>query len=452
MKPADCREFYERRDPRTTQYLGHPLDGALPVRVVVGDAEGSSRAGQVLVLSLLNQLARIHRSVTLELHDRRTPLLVAGPAGASTLEEAAVTLMESIDPCGKFECSIAPIEGEVVVAVTSLNCVKADVFAGASGAIGMIDTCAIPSDLMSPGALRGAAVASCLAASAALRVHLGRAIAPLRLSAWNYLAGADASAGPDSLVRGELGRVLLIGAGAVSSALAYWLQWLELDAHWVVVDPDRVELHNTNRGLLFTAADAGWPAGTARSKAVVVANALRGTPFTSWYDDCPAVQDQCDLALCLANARSVRTELAQRNLPVVLHATTGGEWQAALHRHIAGRDDCPRCRTGDSRAATFACSESKLGVGGAERSPDAALPFLSAAAGLMLATALERLAAGELSHGDTNVWRWYLDSAGRGGVLPGRAKCQSDCSVWLPRHLRRQLHASSRWAHLDAGA
>jgi hypothetical protein len=59
-----------------------------------------------------------------------------------------------------------------------------------------------------------------------------------------------------------------------------------------------------------------------------------------------------------------------------------------LHRHIAGIDDCVFCRAGEILPVTFGCSTSEVVNPVGQRS-DAALPFLSAASGLMLATLLQ---------------------------------------------------------------
>jgi hypothetical protein len=58
----------------------------------------------------------------------------------------------------------------------------------------------------------------------------------------------------------------------------------------------------------------------------------------------------------LANGRDVRTLVAQRGEPLLLHATTSPNWTAELHRHRPERDDCPRCRIPEDAVTDFDCS------------------------------------------------------------------------------------------------
>lgn len=73
--------------------------------------------------------------------------------------------------------------------------------------------------------------------------------------------------------------MLLVGAGAVGSALCYWLAELGVTGQWSVADSDPAELHNTNRSLGLLAADAGWPDTAPANKAVAAASLLGAEPF-----------------------------------------------------------------------------------------------------------------------------------------------------------------------------
>ena len=94
-----------------------------------------------------------------------------------------------------------------------------------------------------------------LAAKAALRFET----APTILSAWNFGTSADADPGPAENPPIDIGRGLMVGAGAVAAAAVYWLMQWGSSSPWTIIDHDRVALHNTNRGLLFFPNDAGWP-------------------------------------------------------------------------------------------------------------------------------------------------------------------------------------------------
>ncbi len=207
----------------------------------------------------------------------------------------------------------------------------------------------------------------------------------------------------------DVGSVLVLGAGAVASALAYWARELETgDEPWDFVDGDLSLLHNTNRCLTMTAQDTSWAGVTPTSKAEAIARAVGGRPHVQWYDEwLPEHQARHDVVLCLANERGVRPFVAGRGEPLLLHATTSANWTAELHRHLADRDDCPACRLPDTRTATPMCATGPVEPTKPD-SPDAALPFLSAAAGLLLAAALANLADGHIEQGMFNHWQWDL--------------------------------------------
>lgn len=96
-----------------------------------------------------------------------------------------------------------------------------------------------------------------------------------------------------------------------------------------------------------------------------------------------------DIVLALANDRGVRSALQARQPTYLLHATTSANWQAQVHRHVAGLDDCIDCRI-PPEAPRLQCSTSAL-QSQAGRRADPALPFLSGSAALMLAVLLARL-------------------------------------------------------------
>lgn len=95
------------------------------------------------------------------------------------------------------------------------------------------------------------------------------------------------------------------------------------------------------------------------------------------------------------------------------------------------------------------CSRVEIeGATGQEESQDAALPFLSAASGLMLVSAIHRLQAGELANMSSNNWDF---AAVRGMARKRHLECRDDCSIWVSPEIRKRMNASLRWEHLDEG-
>jgi len=272
-------------------------------------------------------------------------------------------------------------------------------------------------------------------------------------SLWSFGRSSQALQGPP-LVATDLGDVLMVGAGAVAAALVYWFSFLPISGRWDIVDHDEVQLDNTNRGLLFTAEDAGWEGHSRQKKASVLARYLEHVqPHDCWFDEFEAGGRRWDLILPLANERKVRGLLQASHPPLMIHATTSPNWQTQLHRHRPGRDRCLPCRLPDTNLPPPACAAAPLSVPdlGQERPPDAALPFLSAAAGLLLAADLVRLGLGgyESEYGNLFTLDWFGDM-GRPTVR--HEQCQPGCPGWGDPAVRYMLNSSTRWYALDQEA
>lgn len=442
-----CEEFYRDRDARTGEYLGSGFVPRKTVAIHVGTTAGCSAVGQHLALSMTNLLARVHRRIHFAVSADPCPVATKTFGTGTTLTDALVDLARSIDPCGVFTVGSDP--GDINIGVAPDGPVKCDWYLGADRSLAHLAREQVPvgSDV---GSMRGAALAACLGASAALKAEVGLPIVPRTLSAWNYAEDDEADAGPAMLDPIDVGRVLVVGAGAVASALTYWLWRWGVCGEWTIVDADIVKLHNTNRGMLFLPRDAGWPTAQPKRKSELLATFLpnaEGVP--AWYDEAAAIGDrQFDVVLLLANDRNVRHFVSHRNATVMLQATTGRNWLSQLHRHVAGQDDCPSCRLDDVKEPRFSCSTGATIPGPRGERNDSALPFLSAASGLMLATLLQRLQAGALLDTGRNNWRWDFFSAHRMATA-GRSACIEACRNWYSRSVRRQINAGSRWAHLD---
>lgn len=442
----DCAQFYQQRDLRTREYIGNERFDAPPVHVATDSRTVESTSGQLALLALANQLARVHRRITFSLPSSPVPLCVPYPFSRSTLADTLLAMVRRIDPCGDFRIG-NPTGLHVSIGIGANLSSQFDWYIGADRALATLSTS--PAEFSAfPSTLRGAALASCLGAAAVLRTVVGLESKSRTVSCWNYAEGGAAAPGPAEIEILDVGRVLMVGAGAVAAALVHWLIVFGIEGEWTIVDKDLVALHNTNRGLLFMPADAGWPDGPRRSKAELLASFISGSKWApEWYHESELVNRDHDVVLGLANDHDVRHYIASRNATVTLHATTGRNWLSQLHRHITGLDDCIWCRAGEVTEPIFACSTGDVPLPAGERT-DAALPFLSAASGLMLATALQRLQSGELANDECNDWRWDFDSTHR-MASAGFRKCREACSRILPPSVRREINRKSRWANLD---
>ena len=438
---TDEERFYLERDRRTREC--GVVDGLdQPVRVVVGSSVANSPAGQAMVLALVNMLARIHRHLQLEVPpvDLLRPTLVP----AKRLDEAAVSLAKAINP---FIHLNGPESSHHAIGLGSDAPPGLPWYAGADGQVAMIDRQPLPFQQTDSMTL-GAGLVACLAAATILRQVLGHDLRLVSLSTWNFRDRIDAAREPDLPGPVDVGDVLLIGAGGVGSCLAYWLREFGIVGNWHVLDGDEAILHNTNRCLGLLVRDTGWPDGSPRNKAVAAAELFGAFPHPVWYDGFDHDSFKPDLILPLANERNVRHAVACRGEPVILHATTSRTWEAQLHRHLPGRDDCITCRMPDPKSQVqLSCATVALEKAG-QPSTDAALPFLSATAGLLLLSGLYRLQLGELSAGRNNFWAVCFRDVRRHS-RPAIFTCQEGCTTTLPGRVRRRIHAGRRWSGLD---
>lgn len=473
--------FYAARDQRTLQY-GATVDALTrPVTLIIDSAAATTADGQAVARALIDMLARVHRQVRIV-----APEVVM--AGDQTLGRRLAELAAQIDPFQNTER--APHADELVVLVAGRAAPNLDECDSGTGIPGGADVVATwwggrgevhiggvspiaysdmrhtpdsteprigqaADPIVEADHLLGACTAACLAAAAVFGLALGSAPEPTAINMLERTAGADASpasiAGPI-----EIGDVQVVGAGAVAHALAYWAREYRVVGEWEFVDGDLAEIHNTNRCMAMTTASAGWPNGVASGEAdhkvTSVAAIIDAVATPTWFDELPADRKRRDLVLVLANERNVRTEVASMGEPLLLHATTSPNWTAELHRHVADVDDCPGCRIPETARPSFGCS-SGAAVPGSDGSGDAALPFLSAAAGLMLAVALldlghrQTLLAGRFNH-------WPLNMSLIGNTWQRVPHPGGRCPHTQPAAVRATVQAAEprRWDYLDRTA
>jgi hypothetical protein len=446
-----ARAFYAARDRRTLEYGATEAALNRPLSLSIEAELAGTPSGQVALLALVDMLFRVHRNIRLDLPPTDT-------TASDRLEKLAFAAAVAIDPFQ--DPRREPIDGELRLHLTTTpETTDADVVGTWSGGRGEVHVHgARPGGPASPphgddGDLLGAATAACLVAAATFAlVHEGDP-SPTAINLLIRTSGSDATeattVGPV-----DVGSVDVIGGGAVGHALTYWANVFGVAGRWEVIDGDDAEIHNTNRCMGMTVADAGWPDGVPTGqplkKAVTAARNGGAVARPFWYDELPVDRPRPDLVLVLANERGIRETVAQSGEPLLLHATTSPNWTAELHRHVPGRDDCPACRIPSKTQATFLCSEGPTNPNDQD-SRDAALPFLSATSGLILCAALLDLTSGRrVLEGRTNHWLIHLE-------LPAGPPVQtaihrgSQCRHHLASGVRRAIQAEDprRWDSVD---
>lgn len=389
----NAEEFERRFNSRTLSYTSRPTDDERPVVVEITET-AHNPAGHLMATSLANLLVRAHRRLVFR-GELDRGLLCRSPFGHRSLAQATVGLAEDIRPTADVWTSDEELDEDPLIELSiggpgemALGATGWVAELGGEGAIGADE-----------GSLFGAMLAACLGARAAFARLLGEDSGALRVSLWDPRGGGD---GPSVTPPLSLGNVLQVGAGGVGGALDLWLASLGSDGEIVIVDGDLVEIENLNRQLIFIAADAGIRDGKLCNKAGAAAARLGSgaTPSRAWYGEVDAIVERnYDIVLPLANEYGAREALQDRRPPALLHATTGANHQAQLHRHLPGLDDCIRCRL-PGQAARTACSTATLP---GPEAGDAALPYLSGLAGLLLLTSMVKQSLGLLADEPHNL-------------------------------------------------
>lgn len=194
--------------------------------------------------------------------------------------------------------------------------------------------------------------------------------------------------------------LLMLGAGSVGSASAYFLTQLNILANVDISDADIVKVENFSRSPLFGKSTylAFKPSAVASSLA---GTTIAVTPINTWWDEHTGANvGKYDIVLPLANERGIRWNVQSSVPPLMIHASTGGSWNVNFGRHIPGRDDCLADRFSafmDAERAPMACAQGEVEVAPAVKI-DASLPFLSFWAGFLVAADVARVEIMDYPH------------------------------------------------------
>lgn len=211
---AEARRFYAERDRRTIEYFGSAAPN--PVALWIGRDVSRDAVGQQCILTAVNMMARVHPHLILAVTD--APLRVRDPIfAASTLCDAVAAQAKAIDPYISIEFG-EPLDDVVAVGI-GCDGVPTDLqaYVGVLGATAL--RAESPQPLDHRGLTLGADMASCLAAASVFRQLHDLTMWFGGFSVWDLCESEDAT-GPDTLPFLDVGDVLVVGSGAVGSALS----------------------------------------------------------------------------------------------------------------------------------------------------------------------------------------------------------------------------------------
>ncbi|RUV90113.1 hypothetical protein EOA75_22745 [Mesorhizobium sp. M1A.F.Ca.IN.022.07.1.1] len=391
----DQQQFYDQLNDRMRRYGASPLDPARVITITASPDYLDSYDGQVAALVACNLLGRLSPSVQIGFPDIAIHRHL--PWAGRSLVGHALDGMRAANPCGSygsrplaagdFRFHLGPDGHEAVVHGSGWN---AYIGPGPS-----------PLPLVASGAGVGAAMAVVLGAAHLFRTRFGPMTDSFACNVWDWTDIPERV--EFSPVEASLGHVMTVGLGSVGSAANYFLALATRDFSASLIDHDRVGIHNITRSPIFTDAHAEMDL----AKVEAVAAFLRGAGVTNVAVDPAALHESArwrlresgsiDVLISAANEFNVRYHIEMGFPPIQLYATTGRNWQATLMRHVPGVEACSLCLfPPDEKFAPTACATDgaagpQMTVDG-ERA-DAALPFLSFAAGLMTAAEVLKLTA-----------------------------------------------------------
>lgn len=453
--PTSAEEFYRQRDDRTERASGVGRFAGATVSVSIGAREARRPSGQVLLLLTVNLLARWCRRIVLD-----APAVGIDPGllrdlgltAGTTLDAAALALARAADPFGSFESGGARA-GMIQLHVGPDRTGEAFNLLG-RGWLALCGDAALRGDDEPDETRLGAVLAACVGTAWAFRAALGHAPLPsaVRLSLFDFGAGAAAGTGPVP-PNPSVGRVLLVGCGAVGSAIAYLWPLAGLRGELILVDADGVEVSNLNRSPLFRAGDVG--ADKVDAVAAHLARCGRGAErIPAWFDEAleqGIMTPRPDVVIPAANERNVRERIQYQVPPLQIYGTTGRNWDVFLGRHRPLREDCLVCRFPRRKAPgpAMACATASLPTASRapDGAPDVALPFASTAAAVLAVAELVKAAGARATPGPNFVALDFLGALD--GFFVEQRSPVAGCLCGMQREVWQRLNGTTRFHQIS---
>lgn len=282
---------------------------------------------------LLNILCRLQRVVNLvriscpaeiDAVPRMSPLIIDGQRLQQALKSGALAIGSS--PQGFASVDLAGHEAsDIVISVGFEFCADATFCAIGNGLCGGIfDRPVSGPDRYSETTI-GPYIAACLAAGEVFRlVRLNDYVPERQL----FLSAADYSHGrvptwSDLKIENEIQSVLLVGIGAVGSALLHTLYPLRLQGVICLADNDEKGIEDTNLGryVLFGWNSLGNPKASEAAR-LIQTEELSAVPHDGGFEYFFASRDRPQIVLSAVDKNTARHTLQEQYAPLYISAST----------------------------------------------------------------------------------------------------------------------------------
>jgi molybdopterin/thiamine biosynthesis adenylyltransferase len=389
-------EFYDRRDHRTDLVVASPAYRAASIRITLSP-HATSFADQVAFLTAVNLTARWCRRISLSAPAVALDSRLGTAFGLSGMSavKAAAALAHAADPFARVGVDLVP--EPTIHLVIGTDAPRGTYPILGRGWLAMAgDAVRGDGDTENP---LGAVLAACVGVAYLFRTAVGiPRPARVRLSLWNLRGGEAAGQGP-RLPQASLGRVLVVGCGAVGSAILYLIPLAGLGGVFELVDHDRVQISNLSTAPIFFADNVGDDKVEIAVE-YLKRNRVAAVTHASWFDEAVAagriLVERPDLIIPAANERNVRRQIQHQAPPLQVYGTTGKNWDAFVGRHIPLKEDCLTCRFPQAQPVgepPLICGSGTLPtVPELETPVTATLPFLPAVAAVMTVAELIKTA------------------------------------------------------------
>lgn len=370
------------RDSRTLRYAGRVLDRHRSVLLRADPAYAARYDGQVAILVAANLFGRMTPALALDIPS--APIVAPLPWAGAPLREFVLEQLFAADPFGKFESRTAR-DGDYTVHLGRAGARAIVHESGWNLYAGPAPSPLAEEDTPNP---IGPAMAAILVGAEAFRGALSHP-ASFQLNALTWQAGVVDHGAASLPVAPALGNLWFVGVGSVGTAILYFLDLATRGFSARLFDMDEVRIHNLDRSPIFIARHVGEKKVAAAAQylthigtASVEVEPVALDESATWHTRPAGVPD---VLVSAANERNVRAVIEANYPPLQIYGTTGHNWQAAVIRHMPLEDPCSCCLFPEMAHAPAACATGAVPRGDDGEQVDAALPFLSFAAGAMAA-------------------------------------------------------------------
>lgn len=454
--------FYVERDKRTDSLSQNNGHHKLIVDVIVTNNIKEYET-QIAAIVLINILSRWCRNINVTCEDEE--ILLPNQANNTIVQYIEKMLLKN-NPHGKF---LINRTGEINPNITvfigkpSIDC-KTPYVAIDLG--GWECSCSYNSwgacnKSENSKNLLGASFAACLANAELFRFSQG--IKSETYTKWYSLLTMDVS---DTLISNnesfndlDLGKLHVVGCGAIGSSFTYLLGLTNLQGNITFVDLDeKVEVHNTSSSLLFNIDDtSGKNCKVNICTSYLTESKFDVTPFNGDYKefkyDILDANKSADVILCFANDKNIWHTIQNLYPPTVFHATTSRSGGINIGRHIPLKDNCIVCTFYQITNDTYVpkCAEAEIKVINQETKKEevhpSILPFASPAAAIL---SLAELIKFKLVNKDDRVPENVLEfniTTNRGVFLYDIKHKDSSCPICNDQleSLYNQLYPNKSW-------